>query len=363
MTDNKLIRGLFSPRSDADEATLLKVAQIEQRSVTHGNRKRQDSRAPTGPGRSSAFAPIGQPGQPRPLNVAIPWGYKRLRDGIVVPADHDLAVDQRGQQVWSSTQDNRLFWVGHATFVLRRPDLMVITDPVLTSRLGVFRRLTPPGLSLDRIDRPVVVVISHNHRDHLDLPSLRILVQASRGNIRFLVPLGMGSWFRRVRLSNVTEFDWWEHVRLRDDLDLTFVPAKHWSMRMPWDKNRSLWGGWWIRSAGQTLHYCGDTAFTTFFEQLHDRLGPSDHALLPIGAYEPRELLHHHHVDPEEAFEIFRMLQADRFIPFHWGAFVLADEPVDEPPQRLQHAFEQDHDVDNTRLQLLEPGGSVSLEQ
>jgi L-ascorbate metabolism protein UlaG (beta-lactamase superfamily) len=238
-----------------------------------------------------------------------------------------------------------LTWIGHATALIQAGGMSILTDPIFSETIsGFFRRLAPPGVLgwlLPRID---VVVISHNHRDHLDEDS----VVALGPRTVYVVPLGMAPWFRRRGLWRVIELDWWETTEIPGPRGgravITMVPAQHWSTRELTDRNKSLWGGYVIDAGGRRFYFAGDTGYPAAFEQIGARFPDLDYALLPIGAYEPRWFMKPQHMSPEEAAQAFRELGARTLVPIHWGTFHLTDEPMAEPPRRLRAALGDDAD-------------------
>jgi L-ascorbate metabolism protein UlaG (beta-lactamase superfamily) len=244
-----------------------------------------------------------------------------------------------------------LTWVGHATFVLRLGGVLVATDPIWSPRIsGVIRRKAPPGVALEALPPIQVVTVSHNHYDHLDVPSLRRIGKQAL----FVTPVGNGKILRRAGLENVVELDWWQSHRI-DGLEITAVPARHWSMRAPWNRNDMLWSGFVFRGAEGAAYHAGDTALFDGFAEIGRRAGPIDWAMLPIGAYEPRWFMEPQHMNPEDACEAFAALGARNFVAMHWGTFKLTDEPLGEPPERLRRACEQ-RGVDPAQLWILDIG-------
>jgi L-ascorbate metabolism protein UlaG (beta-lactamase superfamily) len=227
-------------------------------------------------------------------------------------------------------------WVGHATFVLRIGGLTVLTDPVWSVRIpGVASRLTPVGVPWQALPPVDAVVISHNHYDHLDAPTVRRLPRSTP----LLVPARLGGWFRRRGFTAVTELDWWESHPI-GPVSFDFVPAHHWSRRGLFDTCRTLWGGWVLTVAGgPRIYFAGDTGYGHFFGEIGGRYPGIDLALMPIGAYEPAWIMRPVHLNPEEAVRACADLAATRMATMHWGTFLLSAEPVTEPPERAAEAW------------------------
>ncbi len=251
-----------------------------------------------------------------------------------------------------------LTWIGHATFLCRLGGKLLATDPLFSKRIaGAVPRLVPPGLALEQAPPIDVVTVSHNHFDHLDLPSLRRIGPKAL----YVVPLGNARYLERAGLRRVVELDWWQTHR-EDGLEVTLVPAAHWSARSPFSRNEALWGGFVVRGPEGALYHAGDTAYFDGFAEIGKRAGPIDWALLPIGAYAPRWFMKAQHMDPDEAGEAFLQLGARTCVAMHWGTFRLTDEPVAEPPERLR-AFFRTRGLPEERLWILDIGESRSLQQ
>ncbi len=226
-----------------------------------------------------------------------------------------------------------LTWVGHATFLARLGGKLFATDPVWSKRLqGIVPRQSPPGVALADAGTIDVVLVTHNHADHLDVPTLKEIGPTAL----YVTPLGNGDLLRGVGLLNVVELDWWESHRLGDGLEVTLVPSRHWSMRNPFNRNDMLWGGFVVKSRDGTLYHAGDTAYFDGFREIGARVGPIDWALLPIGAYEPRWFMEPQHMNPDDAMKAFELLGARTMVAMHWGTFQLTDEPLAEPPEKMQ---------------------------
>ncbi len=278
--------------------------------------------------------------------------WKLGGDGRADSGDFRAPVRENDGALVRSAQAS-LTWVGHASFLLRLGGKLIAIDPIWSPRIGgAVSRLAPPGVTLEAAGRIDVVLVTHNHMDHMDLPTLRRIGP----DALYLVPLGCARW---VKMPRVVELDWWQS-HSDGDLTITLVPSRHWSMRMPWTRNESLWGGFVIRGPEGAAYHSGDTAMFDTFAEIGRRCGPIDWAMLPIGAYEPRWFMAPQHLCPEEAGEAFLQLGARIFVAMHWGTFQLTDEPLGEPPERLR-TFWQERGLDVTRRWILDIGESRLL--
>lgn len=254
--------------------------------------------------------------------------------------------------------DPHITWIGHASFVFRLGEQLVATDPVFAQNMGPRRRLAPPGVALEQLPALDVVTVSHAHYDHLHLPSLRAL--ARRGEPTFVVPKDNAPLLRDAGIERVVELGWWESVQL-GGLKVTLVPAQHWSMRLPWDRNTRLWGGFVYESAQGVAYHAGDTAMSeVVFRAIADKCPRIDWAMLPIGAYDPTWFMSAQHMGPEEAGRAWELLGARTLVAMHWGTFKLTDEPIGEPPERVRKWFADQHHPDE-RLWVLDVGETRGL--
>jgi N-acyl-phosphatidylethanolamine-hydrolysing phospholipase D len=256
-------------------------------------------------------------------------------DGFVLP--RAIAREQLRQH-----PGDTLTWLGHAAFLLRLGGVTVLTDPYLSDFASPFqavrlgpKRFTPAGLAVADLPPIDIMVVSHNHYDHLDAATIRALPGKER--ITVVVPLGLGEFFHRRGYRHVHEVDWHAKVA-RDGATVTALPAYHWSGRWLNDRNKTLWCGFAIEAAGRRAYFAGDTGYGAAFAELGRRYGPFDTGLVPIGAYDPRPLMQAQHTDPEEAVRIGRDLGCRRLVGMHWGTIVLTVEPPFEPPERFRIA-------------------------
>ncbi|MFO0619858.1 MAG: MBL fold metallo-hydrolase [Polyangia bacterium] len=261
-------------------------------------------------------------------------GDRPARDHQFVPP----LVQNDGSLLRANRSDVSVTWIGHATLLIQLEGLSILTDPNFASRMFTIRRTAPPGVSLSHLPPIDAVVVSHNHRDHLDEAS----VKALGPDVLYIVPLGLAGWFVKRGLRRVVELDWWHDHTVRANggaVRFTFVPAQHWSGRGLRDHNQSLWGGFVIESAAARFYFSGDTGYPAAFAEIGKRFPDIHFALLPIGAYAPRWFMSPQHIDPAQAVLAFGELGARKLVPMHWGTFQLSDEPMAEPPQLLHEAM------------------------
>ena len=237
----------------------------------------------------------------------------------------------------------RITWLGHSAFLVQLPGLNILTDPMLGNRASPFpfagpKRLVPVPFRLSDLPNVHLVLLSHDHYDHLDKGSIQHINRLF--NPLFLAPLKVEKHLSRWGITQWLSLDWWQYTTFKG---LTFhcTPARHFSGRWLHDRNQTLWAGWMLSTPHLSIYFAGDTAYAPFFKEIADHLMPPQIALLPIGAYEPHWLMQSVHMNPEEATRAYSDLKATHFIPMHWGTFDLADEPLDEPPERLKQAFKQ----------------------
>ncbi|MGH7628514.1 MAG: MBL fold metallo-hydrolase [Gemmatimonadales bacterium] len=235
-------------------------------------------------------------------------------------------------------------WIGHSTVLLQLGGIITLTDPVFSQRASPVqwmgpRRVMNPGLPIDALPPIDVVVLSHNHYDHLDKPTVKRITRV-HPRTTWIVPLGLAAYIRSWGARDIVELAWWQHTAVKG-VRVTATPARHFSGRGLRDRNKSLWCGFAFEMDGKRALFAGDTAYHPEFGAIGSKCGPFDFVMIPIGAYDPRWFMRVVHVNPEEAVRIYEDLVAphrDKPLPvmlgIHWGSFRLTDKPMDEPPQR-----------------------------
>lgn len=223
------------------------------------------------------------------------------------------------------TKKDFIIWLGHATFYIQLDGIKILTDPVFTN-IPLTPRLTPLPLN-PSILKPDIILISHGHYDHLDLKSLKILDIYSK-KIKVIMPLNLSSYLEQK--ANVVELNWYEDTQ-EQGIKITALPASHWHRRGLFDFNKALWCSFAIKSKSKTLYFAGDTALDTHFQKIKEYIDKIDIALLPIGAYLPVKIMKDNHMNPKEAVNAAKILDAKMMIPYHYATFKLSDEPINEP--------------------------------
>lgn len=232
-----------------------------------------------------------------------------------------------------ATSHTRVWWLGHATFLIQIDGVNLLTDPIFGNASFLFKRQLPVGIGIDRLTSIDAILISHNHRDHLDTVSLGMLAKRWP-KAKILVPWGDEALVRSCGANDIHKHTWWDTTSV-GKLACSFVPAYHWSGRGLFDHNRALWGGWIINGKQHTIFFAGDTAYWHHFAYIKKRLGPIDAAILPIGPRHPYEVMRQVHLDAHSAIQAFTDLQAKHFIPMHWGTFCFGIDTPEEPIKLL----------------------------
>ena len=277
------------------------------------------------------------------------WYRERLRNGVAPDppagtfplAEPDIAAPR------NASDELRITWIGHATFLIQLAGITILTDPIWSRRASPIgwagpSRLVPPGLGFDSLPPVDAVVLSHDHYDHLDSRTVRRLQSRFDSDLAWVTPLGYRAWLNGFGVENVTELDWWDSTQLDTPggpLDITATPAQHWTKRSPFSERTRLWSGFVLGAGDAKVYFCGDTGYFNGFEAVGG-LGPFTASLMPIGAYDPRWFMKPAHMNPEEAVRAYTELgNGGLFVAMHYATFRLTDEPPQEPPARAAAAW------------------------
>ncbi len=329
-------------------------------------------------------------GRARPLRDVIKWMRTRKR----TPWPARVSLDPHPVPPAAVAAGHvAVTFIGHATFLIRTASTVMLTDPVFTSHAGPFgrigpHRVRPPAIAASALPPVDIVLVSHNHYDHLQPSSLRLFADRAI----YIAPLGVSRQLDlptgtdlpptsgshgvgRGRTASavypvassgtpvasavgrkISELDWWQRTTV-GGAEITCVPAQHFSSRTPWDRDRTLWCGYVVRVDGVTIYFAGDTGYGPQFRDIGDRCPSIDVALVPIGAYEPRWFMAPVHMNPEEAVRAHRDLRPRVSIGMHFGTFQLTDEAIDAPLRALERAREA-HAVGADAFRVLDFGES-----
>jgi L-ascorbate metabolism protein UlaG (beta-lactamase superfamily) len=253
---------------------------------------------------------------------------------------------------------SRVFWLGHASFLMAIDGVRFVVDPIFGRAAGMIPRVTPPPVEPEELSDITAVLVTHGHHDHLDPPSLKRLALNNRDSCVFVVPRGLGVTLPSV-CRPVVELSWWEHITL-SGVRVHLVPAQHWHRRGAFDTNASLWGGFVLEGTHRVYH-SGDTGYFRGFEAIGRVFGGIDAACLPLGAYEPKWFMATQHMSPEGSLAAYHDLRASHFIGMHWGTFDLSDEAPTAGPGEIMELVHKEQ-LDAGAFHVVLPGGTVALD-
>ncbi|MDA9697868.1 MBL fold metallo-hydrolase [Candidatus Pelagibacter sp.] len=273
------------------------------------------------------------------------WSYKIFNEekkklDMTVPKEHVVEKEKVLLDLKKYRDDDYVAWIGHATFLIKLGETTIITDPVFSRNAGplIFgpKRFTKPALELDEIPKVDLFLLTHNHYDHQDMATIR---KFPYKKAKVLIPLKLGKYFKRYH--DVNEMDWYDEIKINDNLKVTFLPAVHWSKRSLTDTNKTLWGNFLIEYKGKKILFACDTGIGDIYKDIGKKYGQIDLTFINIGAYNfypimPIKDKSIYHTNPEEALEIAQNLKSKKVIGMHWGTFVLSLEPIMEPPVRFK---------------------------
>ena len=239
-----------------------------------------------------------------------------------------------------------VFWVNHATFLINYKNYNIITDPQWSKNCSPIPFLGPhkycdPAISINEVENLKIVLISHNHYDHLDKNAVLKIFKKFKDQVLWVVPQGVEKWFYKNKIKNVKNLSWWQSFQVDENIKITAVPSQHFSGRKIFDFNNTLWCGYVVeflssKKVVKKLYFCGDTGYNEYdFKEIGKTFGPIDLSLIPIGTYIPRKFMSPVHIDPIEAVKIHKDVLSKLSVGMHWNTFHLSEEPRDLPPYEL----------------------------
>ncbi len=275
----------------------------------------------------------------------IKWSYKifneeRKKIKINFPKDHVVPRNKVLKDLKDNINNDYVAWIGHATFLIKLGNITIITDPLFSKNTGplIFgpKRYVDPAINLSEVPKTDVFLLTHNHYDHLDVNAVR---NFPHKNVKVITPLKLSKYFNRYK--DVNELDWYEKIKVNDDLHITLLPAVHWSKRSLFDTNKTLWGNYLIEYKDKKILFACDTGVGDIYKELGNKYGPIDITFINIGAYNffpilPEKDKSIYHTNPEEALGLARDLNSKKVIGMHWGTVILSLEPIMEPPKRFK---------------------------
>jgi len=278
-------------------------------------------------------------------NNNIKWSYKifnaeRKKIKINFPNNHVIPRNEVLKSFQENKDEDYIAWIGHATFLIKLGNTTIITDPLFSENTGplIFgpKRYVDPAVKLAEIPKTDLLLLTHNHYDHLDASAIR---NFPHKDAKVLLPLKLSKYFKRYK--DVNELDWYDEVQVNKDIKVTLLPAVHWSKRSLWDTNQTLWGNFLIQYKGKKILFACDTGYGNIYKELGEKYGPIDITFINIGAYNfypmmPVKDKSVYHTNPEEALNIGKDLKSKKVIGMHWGTVVLSLEPIMEPPKRFK---------------------------
>ena len=280
----------------------------------------------------------------------IKWSYKifnaeRKKIKINFPNDHVIPRNEVLKNLHENKDEDYIAWIGHATFLIKLGDTTIITDPLFSENTGplIFgpKRYVDPAIKLAEIPKTDLLLLTHNHYDHLDASAIR---NFPHKDAKVLLPLNLSKYFKKYK--DVNELDWYDKIQVNKDVKVTLLPAVHWSKRSLWDTNKTLWGNFLIEYKGKKILFACDTGYGNIYKELGKKYGPIDITFINIGAYNfypmmPVKDKSVYHTNPEEALNIGKDLKSKKIIGMHWGTVILSLEPIMEPPKRFKDSAKE----------------------
>jgi L-ascorbate metabolism protein UlaG (beta-lactamase superfamily) len=280
----------------------------------------------------------------------IKWSYKIFNDErkkikINFPQDHVVPRSKVIKDLNDNLKNDYIAWIGHATFLIKLGNTTIITDPLFSKNTGPFifgpKRYVEPAINIKEVPKTDIFLLTHNHYDHLDVNAVR---NFPHKDAKVITPLKLSKYFNRYK--DVNELDWYEKIKINEELQITLLPAVHWSKRSLFDTNKTLWGNYLIEYKNKKILFACDTGVGDIYKELGDKYGPIDITFINIGAYNffpimPQKDKSIYHTNPEEALSVARDLKSKKVIGMHWGTVILSLEPIMEPPERFKKNAEK----------------------
>ena len=289
------------------------------------------------------------------------WMLNRNRG----PWVENIEPQQGSHPIGREKEQIRITFVNHSSFLLQLAGLNILTDPIWSKRTSPFswigpKRMRVPGLEFEDLPRIDAVLISHNHYDHLDLPTLRVI--SGSFHPRIFTPLGVKKFLDDENISGAADLDWWDEIAINDSVSIQAVPAQHFSGRGIRDRDATLWCGYVLKTPRGNIYFAGDTGYNeNTFREIGERCKEIKVALLPIGAYKPEWFMSAIHTSPEQAVKIHLDVGAEVSIGMHFGTFPLADDGMEDPVNDLKIALAK-HQVNEDRFVVLKEGQPFIVE-
>ncbi len=275
----------------------------------------------------------------------VKWSYKIFNDErkkikINFPEDHVVPRSKVLKDLNDNLKNDYIAWIGHATFLIKLGNTTIITDPLFSKNTGplIFgpKRYVKPAININEVPKTDIFLLTHNHYDHLDVNAVR---NFPHKDAKVITPLKLSKYFNRYK--DVNELDWYEKIIINEELQITLLPAVHWSKRSLFDTNKTLWGNYLIEYKDKKILFACDTGVGDIYKELGDKYGPIDITFINIGAYNffpimPEKDKSVYHTNPEEALGLAKDLQSKKVIGMHWGTVILSLEPIMEPPERFK---------------------------
>ena len=285
-------------------------------------------------------------------NSNFKWSFKifnkeKKKLDMAIPEGHAIEKQKVLSDLENLKNDDYVGWIGHATFLIKLGNTTIITDPVFSKNAGplIFgpKRFSKTALNLNELPKTDLFLLTHNHYDHQDMRTIR---KFPFKDAKVLLPLRLGKYFTRNKYKDVNEMDWYDEIKINEDLKVTLVPAVHWSKRSLTDTNKTLWGNFLIEYKNKKILFACDTGVGNVYKELGEKYGPIDLTFINIGAYNfyplsPNKDKSSYHTNPEEALSVARDLKSKKVLGMHWGTFVLSLEPIMEPPIRFKDNAEK----------------------